>query len=43
MSQVLGSIRWRRVVPEALLIVFSILLAFGIEAWWSQRGESKPR
>jgi len=24
---------------EALLIVLSILLAFGIEAWWSRRGE----
>lgn len=31
--------RWSRVVAEAMLIVFSILLAFGIEAWWSQRGE----
>jgi hypothetical protein len=39
MSQALGSLRWRRVVPEALLIVFSILLAFGIEAWWSRQGE----
>jgi hypothetical protein len=26
-------------MAEGLLIVFSILLAFGIEAWWSQRGE----
>ena len=39
MSQALGSLRWRRVVPEALLIVLSILLAFGIEAWWSHQGE----
>ena len=39
MSQALGSLRWRRVVPEALLIVFSILLAFGIEAWWSHQGQ----
>ena len=39
MSQALGNLRWRRVVPEALLIVFSILLAFGIEAWWSHQGE----
>ncbi len=31
--------RWRRVVAEGLLIVLSILLAFGIEAGWSQRGE----
>ncbi len=39
MSQVLKSRRWGRVVAEGLLIVLSILLAFGIEAWWSERGE----
>lgn len=33
--------RWKRVVPEGLVIVFSILLAFGIEAGWSQRGERR--
>jgi hypothetical protein len=33
--------RWKRVVAEGLLIVFSILLAFGIEAGWSQRGERR--
>ncbi len=32
---------WGRLVGEAILIVFSILLAFGIEAWWSQRGEGR--
>ena len=31
--------KWRRVVAEGFIIVFSILLAFGIEAGWSQRGE----
>ena len=31
--------KWRRVIAEGLIIVFSILLAFGIEAGWSQRGE----
>lgn len=31
--------RWGRMFAEALLIVLSILLAFGIEAWWSRRGE----
>ncbi len=41
MSQAPGSRRWGRVVAEGLLIVFSILLAFGIEAWWNQRGESQ--
>ncbi|HSM29853.1 MAG TPA: hypothetical protein VK854_04065 [Woeseiaceae bacterium] len=28
-----------RLLAEAMLIVFSILLAFGIEAWWAGRGE----
>lgn len=32
---------WRRIIAEGLLIVFSILLAFGIEAWWSQQGERR--
>ena len=41
MSQAPGSRRWGRVVAEGLVIVFSILLAFGIEAWWGQRGESQ--
>jgi hypothetical protein len=31
--------KWRRLVAEGLLIVLSILLAFGIEAGWSQRGD----
>ena len=39
MTQVPKSRRWGRVVAEGLVIVFSILLAFGIEAWWSERGE----
>ena len=39
MSQVFKGWRWGRVVAEALVIVLSILLAFGIEAWWSARGE----
>ena len=39
MTQVPKSRRWGRVVAEGLLIVFSILLAFGIEAWWSERDE----
>ena len=41
MSQAPESRRWGRLVGEGLLIVFSILLAFGIEAWWSQRGETQ--
>jgi hypothetical protein len=41
MSQAPGSRRWGRVVAEGILIVFSILLAFAIEAWWSQRGDNQ--
>lgn len=36
-------IPWRRVVVEGLAIVVSILLAFGIEAWWSERQEGLRR
>ena len=32
-------ISWRRVLVEGLVIVVSILLAFGIEAWWQERGD----
>ncbi len=39
MSQTPQTRRWVRLAAEGLLIVLSILLAFGIEAWWSQRGE----
>lgn len=39
MTQAYKSWRSKRVVAEALVIVFSILLAFGIEAWWNERGE----
>lgn len=39
MSQTPKTRRWGRLAAEGLLIVFSILLAFGIEAWWSERGE----
>ncbi len=30
-------IPWLRVFGEGLVIVVSILLAFGIEAWWAER------
>ena len=39
MSEVARGWRWGRVVAEGLLIVLSILLAFGIEAWWGRLGE----
>ena len=39
MSGVTRGRRWGRVLAEGLLIVLSILLAFGIEAWWGERGE----
>lgn len=32
-------IPWRRVAAEGLMIVTSILLAFGIDAWWEGRRE----
>ena len=32
-------ISWRSVLVEGLVIVVSILLAFGIEAWWQERGD----
>ncbi len=32
--------QWPRFVMEGVVIVASILLAFGIEAWWDLRGES---
>ncbi len=30
-------IRWLRVLVEGVVIVGSILLAFGIQAWWDGR------
>ena len=30
-------IPWARVLVEGVVIVASILLAFGIDAWWEQR------
>ena len=32
-------IAWRRVLVEGVVIVASILLAFGADAWWAERGE----
>jgi len=34
---------YRRVVVEGLVIIVSILLAFGIEAWWGERQERIQR
>ena len=34
-----AQIRWLRVFVEGVVIVGSILLAFGIEAWWDERVE----
>jgi len=31
------SVPWFRIVTEGVVIVFSILLAFGIDAWWGER------
>jgi hypothetical protein len=34
-------IPWTRVVAEGVVIVLSILLAFGIDAWWDERQERR--
>lgn len=34
-----GTLPWGRLAVEALAIVASILLAFGIDAWWDERQE----
>ena len=34
-------IPWLRVWVEGVVIVVSILLAFGIQAWWDERQESQ--
>lgn len=40
MSQTPESRRWRRIVAGGLLLVLGVLLAIGIESWWSQRTDS---
>jgi hypothetical protein len=35
--------QWRRFLAEGLIIVLSILLAFGIDAWWDGLQESRRR
>jgi len=35
------NIDWQRALTEGAVIVFSILLAFWIDAWWSQREEDQ--
>ena len=34
---------WLRVFVEGVVIVGSILLAFGIQAWWDERGERRAQ
>lgn len=34
-----GKISWSRLLAESVIIVLSILLAFGIDAWWQGRAE----
>lgn len=34
---------WLRIVVEGVVIVSSILLAFGIQAWWDARGDASRR
>lgn len=40
MTLMAKEIPWLRVFVEGVVIVGSILLAFGIDAWWARRGES---
>ncbi len=35
-----NNIQWKRITVEGATIVVSILLAFGIEAWWQDRNEA---
>lgn len=34
-------IQWRRLLAESLAVIFSILLAFSIDAWWDSRQEAR--
>ena len=38
-----SQVSWTRFAVEGLVIVASILMAFGIEAWWNERGEKAHR
>jgi hypothetical protein len=38
-SEIRGRVSWRRLLAEGLVIVFSILLAFGVDAWWDGHTE----
>ena len=40
-SKVTGRIAWSRGLVEGAVIVFSILLAFAIDAWWAGVGKRK--
>jgi hypothetical protein len=40
-SELKPSIPWLRVLIEGVVIVGSILLAFGIDAWWNERQETE--
>jgi len=37
----LAGIKWRALLPESAAIVFSILLAFAIDAWWADRADAR--
>ena len=41
MAEIVRQTPWRRYIAEGVLIVVSILLAFGIEAWWADYGERR--
>lgn len=37
----LAGVKWRPLLAESAAIVFSILLAFAIDAWWDGRGDAR--
>jgi hypothetical protein len=41
MNEAGGGIRGRRLLIEALVVVASILVAFSLDAWWSERAERR--
>lgn len=34
-----GDMAWRRIAAEGVVVIASILIAFGVDAWWAERSE----
>ncbi|MDH4107614.1 MAG: hypothetical protein OEW35_04810 [Gammaproteobacteria bacterium] len=39
--KIINQIQWARILAEGAAIVFSILLAFSIDAWWERRSDAE--